>query len=213
MAVVRHATLAVTPMAPSGGLGHFPGHHDNGAAMSFDPDLVRACTRCPLASSRTHVVVGSGPLTARLLVIGEAPGRDEDLQGQPFVGRSGQLLFRLLAEEVGLSREECYVTNTLKCRPPGNRVPGPAELAACRPWLDEQRDQCAASVTLAVGLTAAREVLGATLPMGRIHGRPRHLEGGSGLATYHPAAALRNPEIVDVMRADLRVLSALLEHA
>ncbi len=181
--------------------------------MTFDPDLVRACTRCALATSRTHVVVGSGSLSSRLLVIGEAPGRDEDLQGQPFVGRSGQLLFRLLVEEVGLSREECYVTNTLKCRPPGNRAPVPAELAACRPWLDEQRDESAAPVTLAVGLTAAREVLGATLPMGRIHGRPRHLGRGSGLATYHPAAALRNPEIVDVMRADLQVVRALLENA
>ncbi len=181
--------------------------------MSFDPAPVRACTRCALAATRTHVVVGSGALDARLLVIGEAPGRDEDEQGAPFVGRSGQLLFRLIAQEVGLAREDCYVTNTLKCRPPGNRVPTGDELAACRPWLEAQRAESGAAVTLVVGLTAAREVLGATLPMGRIHGRPRHLGASAGLATYHPAAALRNPEIVDVMRADLRVVAALLGSA
>ena len=181
--------------------------------MTFDPDLVRACTRCALASSRTHVVVGSGSFDSRLLVIGEAPGRDEDVQGLPFVGRSGQLLFRLIEEEVGLAREACYVTNTLKCRPPGNRVPTGEELAACRPWLETQRAESGAAVTLAVGLTAAREVLGATLTMGRIHGRPRHVGAGSGLATYHPAAALRNPEIIDVMRADLQVVRSLLEDA
>jgi uracil-DNA glycosylase family 4 len=181
--------------------------------MSLDVAGMEACTRCRLSVTRTRVVVGTGPLDARLMVIGEAPGRDEDLQGRPFVGRSGQLLFSLIEEELGLTREQCYVTNTVKCRPPDNRVPAPDELSACRPWLDSQMAEVAAAVTLVAGLTAAKAVLGATLPMGQIHGRPRHLGAGAVVATYHPAAALRTPSTVEVMRADLAVVRALLEGA
>ena len=169
------------------------------------------CQACGLHATRQRVVVGSGPVAPRLMVVGEAPGRHEDEGGEPFIGRSGRLLFRLIEEELGRAREECYVTNTVKCRPPGNRVPAREELDACRPWLRAQLASLAPRVTLTLGLTAAREVLGATLPMGRIHGRARRLEVGAGLATYHPAAALRDPALVEVMRQDLRVVRALLE--
>ena len=178
--------------------------------MPLDVAALSSCTRCRLCETRQRVVIGTGPREAALLLVGEAPGRDEDEGGAPFIGRSGRLLFRLIDEEVGLARDACYVTNTVKCRPPGNRVPARDELDACRPWLDEQRADLAPRVTLAVGLTAAREILGATLPMGQIHGRARHLGDAAGLATYHPAAALRDPSLVDVMRADLRVVRALL---
>ncbi len=178
--------------------------------MTLDVEALSACTRCRLAATRPRVVIGTGPGAAALLLVGGAPGRAEDEGGAPFIGRSGRLLFALIAEEVGLAREQCYVTNTVKCRPPGNRVPARDELDACRPWLDEQLADLAPRVTLAVGLTAAREVLGATLPMVRVHGRPRHLGDRAGLATYHPAAALRDPALVDVIRYDLRVVRALL---
>ncbi len=181
--------------------------------MDLDLAALPTCTRCRLAATRQRVVVGSGPATAELVLVGEAPGREEDEGGEPFIGRSGRLLFRLIEEEVGRTRAQCYVTNTVKCRPPGNRVPARDELAACRPWLRAQLASLAPRVTLTLGLTAAREVLGATLPMGRIHGRPRHLETGAGVATYHPAAALRDPSLVEVVRADLRVVRTLLEAA
>ena len=179
--------------------------------MDLDLAALATCTRCALSASRQRVVVGSGPTSADLVLVGEAPGREEDEGGAPFIGRSGRLLFRLIEEELGRAREECYVTNTVKCRPPGNRVPAREELDACRPWLRAQLASLAPRVTLTLGLTAAREVLGATLPMGRIHGRARRLEVGAGLATYHPAAALRDPALVEVMRQDLRVVRALLE--
>src|ERR1700756_3441378 len=100
--------------------------------------IALTCTRCPLAAGRTTVVFGEGDPHAGLLVIGEGPGRDEDLQGRPFVGRSGQLLDRLLAEEADLTRAQVYIANVGKCRPPGNRAPLPDEIAACRPYLDQQ---------------------------------------------------------------------------
>ena len=179
--------------------------------MALDVAALAQCTRCRLSESRTRVVIGTGPSTAALLLVGEAPGRQEDEGGAPFIGRSGQLLFKLIDEVVGLTRDQCYVTNTVKCRPPGNRVPARDELEACRPWLDEQLADLAPRVTLALGLTAAREVLGATLSMSAVHGRARHLGDSTGIATYHPAAALRDPALVSVLRADLAVVRAFVE--
>ncbi len=108
-----------------------------------EPDLLErlrltasTCTLCPLAKGRTQVVFGVGASAADLLFVGEAPGRDEDLAGEPFVGRSGKLLDRLMAEEIGLTRAECYIANVVKCRPPQNRDPAPKEIEACRPYLD-----------------------------------------------------------------------------
>ncbi len=145
------------------------------------------------------------------MVIGEAPGRDEDEGGEPFIGRSGRLLFQLIAEEVGLARAQCFVTNVVKCRPPANRTPTREELATCRPWLSEQFQVVRAPLVLALGNTAAKSVFGFELGIGRTHGQVVRLGAGLGMATYHPAAALRGgPSVVDVMRDDLRILKSLV---
>lgn len=179
----------------------------------MEPDLadLTTCTRCGLAASRQRVVVGSGPDRPILTVIGEAPGRHEDEGGEPFIGRSGQLLFTWILEEVGLSRAQCFVTNVVKCRPPKNRTPTRVEVAACRPWLDRQLGLTRPLVVLALGNTAARAVFGLVEPMAASHGRVYTLACGPGVATYHPAAALRTPSVVDVIRADLRVVRRLVE--
>jgi uracil-DNA glycosylase family 4 len=170
------------------------------------------CTMCGLSATRRRVVVGSGPDHPILMVIGEAPGRAEDEGGEPFVGPSGRLLFQLIEEEVGLSRARCFVTNVVKCRPPANRTPTRVELRTCRPWLSEQFAAVLPRARTSDGLTAAKSVFGFTDGIGVTHGRVVELAGGRGLATYHPAAALRGgPSVVEVMRADLAVLKRLVE--
>lgn len=179
--------------------------------MSFDLNELATCTRCDLSLTRRQVVIGSGPRDPVLMVVGEAPGKTEDEGGEPFIGRSGRLLFRLIEEELGLSRERCFVTNVVKCRPPANRTPRPIEIASCRPWLDEQIVRCQPRFILALGNTAAKSVFDFDAGIGLTHGRIVDLGTSQGLATYHPAAALRGgPSVVDVMRADLRVLKRLL---
>ena len=156
---------------------------------------VRSCTRCALAATRTQAVPGSGPRDARLVIIGEAPGAAEDVGGLPFVGRSGSLLLSLLAEHAGLSRDEVFITNTVKCRPPENRDPRPEEIAACRGHLDAQLrclgPTCALVVT--VGNVATRAVLGTRQGIMSLRGVPTVVEGIAApvLPTLHPAAALR----------------------
>ncbi len=164
-----------------------------------------SCTRCPLAAGRTTVVFGEGAPDAGLMVIGEGPGRDEDLQGRPFVGRSGQLLDRLLLEELGVARSAVYIANVVKCRPPGNRDPKPEEIAACRPWLDLQLDLIAPRVILTLGNFAMKLMLGTTDGIRRVRGQvyPSGRPGTVIVPTYHPAAALRGGgEVLAEMRAD-----------
>jgi uracil-DNA glycosylase len=163
------------------------------------------CTRCPLAKGRTQVVFGEGDPAADLLVVGEGPGRDEDLQGRPFVGRSGQLLDRLLREEMELDRAQCYIANVVKCRPPGNRDPEPAEVAACRPWLEAQVELIGPRVILTLGNFATRLLLDSKEGIRRLRGRVYPHGPGDALLvpTYHPAAALRGGgETLAQMRAD-----------
>ena len=165
-----------------------------------------ACTRCPLAVGRTQVVFGEGDPDAGLLVVGEGPGRDEDLQGRPFVGRSGRLLDRLLAEEAGLTRSQVYIANVVKCRPPNNRDPLPAEIAACRPYLDRQITLIAPRVVLSLGNFASKLLLDTTAGVTKLRGRIYPLAGTTAVVvpTFHPAAALRGAgEILAAMRADV----------
>ena len=148
------------------------------------------CTRCRLANGRTQVVFGVGDPHADLMLVGEAPGFHEDRQGEPFVGRSGQLLDRML-RGVGLSREQVYVTNLVKCRPPGNRDPQPDEIAACRGYLDEQIRLVDPKVVLTLGNFASKTLLDTATGITRLRGRTYPFQGRTLVPTFHPAAALR----------------------
>jgi DNA polymerase len=155
---------------------------------------VRGCTRCGLAGSRTQTVFGIGNCAAELLVIGEAPGADEDVRGEPFVGRAGQLLDSML-RALGSPRETVYIANILKCRPPGNRDPSTEEVACCLPYLRQQIDLVQPRLLLAVGRIAAQNLLATDTPIGKLRGRV-HEFGAAGtpvIVTYHPAYLLRSP--------------------
>jgi DNA polymerase len=163
-----------------------------------------ACTRCGLAETRTQVVFGVGDPTASLLFVGEAPGRDEDLAGEPFVGRSGQLLDRLMFEEIGITRAQCYIANVVKCRPPQNRNPAPTEIEACRPYLEAQISHLKPSVVVTLGNFATRLLLETGDGIRQLRGSVYPFRGGHLVPTYHPAYVLRaGGEALAEMRADL----------
>jgi DNA polymerase len=173
---------------------------------------VRACTRCGLHKTRTQTVFGVGRRDAELLVIGEAPGADEDRQGEPFVGRAGQLLNAML-RAIGLPRSEVYIANILKCRPPGNRDPQPEEASACTPYLTRQIALVRPRAILAVGRIAAQWLLQSDAPIGRLRGRVFHYgESGTPLiVTYHPAYLLRSPLAKATAWTDLCMVKDLLQ--
>jgi DNA polymerase len=162
------------------------------------------CPRCDLAASRTQVVFGQGDPDADLLLVGEGPGAEEDRLGVPFIGRSGQLLSRLVEEEVGITRDRCYTTNVVKCRPPGNRDPRPDEVAACAMWLDGQLALIRPRVVVTFGNFATRRLLGTKAGITSLRGTTYPWRGATLVPTFHPAAALRGgPTTVAAMRADL----------
>ena len=153
---------------------------------------VTGCTRCELAESRTNTVFGVGNTQAEWMIIGEAPGAEEDRQGEPFVGRAGKLLDQML-HAIGQSRESVFIANILKCRPPNNRDPKPDEAAACRDYLERQIALIRPKIILAVGRIAAQNLLGSDDPVGRMRGHAHDLDGIPLVVTYHPAYLLRSP--------------------
>lgn len=163
--------------------------------MSRSLDLAAAeaatCVRCRLAERRTTVVYGSGRHDADLLFVGEGPGQHEDLQGLPFVGAAGQLLERMLGG-IGLSRDEVYIANVVKCRPPGNRDPRPDEIEACSPWLEEQIGLIDPATIVTLGNFATRFVLREEVSISRVRGQRFAVGGRTVIPTYHPAAILRS---------------------
>jgi DNA polymerase len=173
----------------------------------------RTCTRCDLSRTRTQVVFGAGNSDADLMFVGEAPGAEEDRQGLPFVGRSGALLTRLL-EESGISRDEVFVANTLKCRPPENRDPTVTEIEACRPWLFEQIRLIEPRVVATLGNFATRLLSGDPAGITRVHGKAQVRRLGSRTVflypLFHPAAALRSTGTAGLLRADIAALPELL---
>ena len=184
----------------------------------LDSEHVRGCTKCGLSRTRTQTVFGQGSPNARLVFVGEAPGFDEDRQGLAFVGRAGQLLTRMITA-MGLTREEVFICNVLKCRPPNNRDPSAEEILACSPYLREQLSIIEPEVLVALGSPAAKTLLSTTESIGRLRGRfhEYYPSGtiGSGPAipvmpTYHPAYLLRNPNDKAKTWADLQMVMDLL---
>ena len=172
---------------------------------------VRSCTRCSLSRTRTHAVPGEGPLDAEVMLIGEAPGANEDRQGRPFVGQAGQFLEELLAA-AGMKRSDVYICNVLKCRPPANRDPQPDEIAACRDYLDEQ----VALVDPLMVITLGRYSMSRYFPqmaISRIHGQFKNIDGRCYVPMYHPAAALHQQNLRDVILDDFRAVPRILERA
>lgn len=170
------------------------------------------CVRCPLHETRKNVVFADGSADARVMCVGEAPGANEDETGLPFVGRAGQLLDRLLMS-VGFAREDVYICNVLKCRPPGNRNPAAEEIERCSPFLRRQVALVAPEVIVAFGTFASRTLLGLSDTLGRMRGRTHRYEGVPLVATYHPAALLRNPNWTRPAWEDLQRVRRILEES
>ncbi len=162
------------------------------ASLSSLDAQINTCVQCPLGATRTKFVFGVGNPHASLMFVGEAPGADEDAQGEPFVGRAGQLLNKIL-EAITLRREDVYIANILKCRPPKNRTPVPEEVEQCLPYLRKQIELVKPRLIVCLGLTAAHTLLGTTESLGRLRGRIMAFAGIPMIVTYHPAALLRNP--------------------
>jgi uracil-DNA glycosylase len=177
---------------------------DRAAALQAIREDIGDCTRCALHKGRHSIVFADGSPTARLMFVGEGPGADEDAQGLPFVGRAGQLLNNMISA-MGLKREEVYIANVVKCRPPGNRTPEPEEANTCSPFLFRQIDVVRPQVLVALGATAATYLLGARQPLAGLRGRVHAFRGMSLIITYHPAFLLRDPRQKKEAWADLQI--------
>jgi DNA polymerase len=188
------------------------------ALQSLDETRVKSCTKCSLAETRTQTVFGQGDPNARLVFVGEAPGAEEDRQGLAFVGRAGQLLTKMI-EAMGLTRDQVFICNILKCRPPNNRDPAPDEVSACWPYLDQQLRIIQPEVIVTLGKPAAQTLLRTNTPIGRLRGQwhdyytsgsPDIGEPTPLMPTYHPAYLLRNPADKGKSWSDLKEVMARL---
>jgi DNA polymerase len=163
------------------------------------------CKRCKLHLERRNIVVGEGKENAKLFFVGEAPGRDEDIKGEPFVGKAGQLLTRII-NAINLAREDVYISNIIKCRPPGNRNPEPDEIAACKPFLIEQIQVIKPEVICTLGTCATQTLLGTDEKISELRGRLHHYDGIKLIPTYHPAFLLRNPNFRRHVWEDMQMI-------
>jgi uracil-DNA glycosylase len=170
------------------------------------------CQRCPLAATRTRLVFGVGVPHARLMFIGEAPGKNEDLTGEPFVGAAGKFLDELLAS-IGIERSQVYIANMVKCRPPGNRDPEPLEIQTCAPFLARQIELIAPDVIATLGRFAAHYVLGTTAPITTLRGKLYHRDGRNVVPVFHPAAALYDGSKREVLMDDFKRIRTVLDRA
>ena len=177
---------------------------DPSAALQLIQEEIGDCTRCALHKGRNKLVFGDGDPNARLMFVGEGPGADEDAQGLPFVGRAGQLLNNMIGA-MGLKREEVYIANVVKCRPPQNRTPEPDEANTCSPFLFRQIDAIRPEVIVALGATAATYLLGQRQPLAGLRGRVHTFRGAKLIVTYHPAFLLRDPRQKKEAWADLQI--------
>ncbi|HZS14919.1 MAG TPA: uracil-DNA glycosylase [Candidatus Dormibacteraeota bacterium] len=182
------------------------------AALEALHEQIRACVACPLSRTRIQAVPGDGPVTARIMAVGEAPGETEDRTGRPFVGSAGQLLTKLL-EGVGLERADLYICNVLKCRPPGNRDPLPEEVEACARFLDAQVELIKPDVILLLGRHALQRILPGAPSISRAHGTRIRDRGRLYVPLYHPAAALYNGSMLGTLQEDMRRVRQYLDDA
>ncbi|MGE0812126.1 MAG: uracil-DNA glycosylase family protein [Vicinamibacterales bacterium] len=188
-----------------------PGRPAAEALASLKAEIGPACTRCKLHTlGRRQVVFGVGSPQARLMFVGEAPGEDEDRQGEPFVGRAGQLLTKII-EAIGLTREQVYIANVIKCRPPGNRNPEIDEVETCEPYLFRQIEAIQPRIVVALGKFAAQSLLRSTEPITRLRGRVFDFRGASLIPTFHPAYLLRNPPAKREVWEDMKKVRDLLQ--
>lgn len=168
-------------------------------------DKIGDCRRCKLWTGRTHIVFGTGDPGARLLFVGEGPGEEEDRQGKPFVGKAGELLTKMIGA-MGLTREDVYIANVVKCRPPGNRNPEADEIEACRPFLEEQIAVIDPRVICALGTFAAQTLLDTTSRISALRGKVHEKGGHKIVPTFHPAYLLRNPQDKRLAWEDLQII-------
>lgn len=203
------AANAAGELAPEGEPVQFL--RDPAEALAAIREDIGDCTRCKLhALGRRQIVFGVGNPNADLMFVGEAPGADEDLQGIPFVGRAGQLLTKII-EAIGMRREDVYIANVIKCRPPGNRAPEPDEVEQCEPFLFRQIDTVRPRVIVALGTHATRALLRTQDPISRLRGRTYEYRGARLIPTFHPAYLLRSPERKRDTWEDMKKVRALLE--
>jgi len=174
-------------------------------------DEIGDCRRCKLCSGRTHIVFGVGNARANLMFVGEGPGEDEDRKGEPFVGRAGQLLTEIITRGMGLARNDVYIANVVKCRPPGNRNPEPDEIAACQPFLLAQIDAIDPKVIVALGKFAAQTLLQTSTPISKLRGRWMEFRGRRLMPTFHPSYLLRNPADKKLVWDDIRLVMKELD--
>lgn len=187
-----------------------PSYGDIGSLVELE-SIASVCTACDLSSNRTNVVFSSGSPDARVMVVGEGPGQQEDEQGVPFVGRSGQLLVRLLGE-IGFDRDDVYIANVVKCRPPRNRDPQPDEIDACKPYLARQIELVDPAVVVTVGNFSSKLLLGTTTGITKLRGTAYEWWGRHLVPTFHPAAALRGGEkVTNQIREDLALVRDIID--
>ena len=210
------AAGAVPPAAPASAVSGPVAHEapastgDGGWRLALVREELGDCQRCKLAPGRQHIVFGTGNPDATLMFVGEAPGADEDRQGEPFVGAAGQLLTRMI-QAMGFSRGDVYIANVLKCRPPQNRNPEPDEVAACEPFLRKQIEAVRPRMIVTLGKFAAQALLRETTPITRLRGNPREYQGIPVMPTYHPAFLLRDASRKKEAWEDLKAVVAALE--
>ena len=204
------ASALVQPVAASSGEQVAVARSAADALAAIKVDIGPDCSRCKLHTlGRRQIVFGVGNPDADLMFVGEAPGADEDIQGEPFVGRAGQLLTKIIAA-IGLSREDVYIANVIKCRPPQNRNPEPDEVDTCEPFLFQQIDAIRPKVIVALGSFAARALLRTQDPISRLRGRVYEYRGSKLIPTFHPAYLLRNPSSKKEVWEDMKLVRTLL---
>jgi len=208
---VASAAAAAKPTAPaSEASDDAPSRPTGAAGLALVREELGDCQRCKLAPLRTKLVFGVGNPNAHLVFVGEAPGADEDAQGEPFVGKAGQLLTKMI-EAMGYARQDVYICNILKCRPPGNRNPEPDEIAKCEPFLKAQLAALRPRVIVALGKFAAQCLLRDDTPISRLRGNFRSYEGIQLMPTFHPAYLLRDPSKKKEAWEDLKAVNAALK--